>query len=147
MLGGCMNPVKNNDSTNINNNIWPLPKLDPLVEKQIKQDWYQYWLEELSLLIYYGTHNGYVAFIVSSGDLVVTNFILAGTIFRHDIDFTIYLWKDGTFHDMINAYLLGILSAADIKILGYIHKRMRYGNCSSVDEWYYNTDDIYTTIP
>jgi hypothetical protein len=151
-----MNPVKN-DSTIINNNIWP-PKLDPLVEKQIIQDWLEqypdfleqyYW--EFMTIPYYGTHNGYVAFYIPGMLDVIVNFKLAGTIFRFWNNCKIYLWKDGFFFEIIDAYLLGLITSEDISLIGDYHRtilRAVWISCeNSFNEWYFDLNTISTIIP
>ncbi|MDR3013694.1 MAG: hypothetical protein LBU70_10900 [Chitinispirillales bacterium] len=97
-------------------------KLDPVIETQIKQDWLEQFGSSLSTVNYYGTHNGYVAFFLPGADAVVVTVEIAGTIFRYGSDGTIYLWRDGSFYDMIDAYEQGLVNSENISELAEIHK-------------------------
>jgi len=97
--------------------------LDQTIEAQIKQDWQEQFDAALSTVNYYGTHNGYVAFFRPGENAVVTNIEVAGTLFEYGYNWTIYLWKDGSFYNMIDAYEQGLLTAADIRKIGKIHAK------------------------
>jgi hypothetical protein len=154
---GCSNSPT---SSYIHECDFTLPTLDPLVEEQIIQDFLAYWFDRygtdlleqygwdsLTRLNYYGTHNDYVAFIVTDGNCVVQNIMVSGSIFKLGVDWTIYLWNNGSFLCMINAYLQGLLSAEDIRKIGEIHKKKLFGCLCLVPDWYYDEDDIRTIIP
>ena len=98
----------------------PVP-IAPTIEAQIKQDWQAQFDSELSIINYYGTHNGYVALFVPGNDFVVTNIEIAGTTFEYSVSWTIYLWKDSIFHDMLDAYEQGLVTAANISAIGKAH--------------------------
>ena len=121
-LGGCMDKAVTNAERDSNN--WS-PKLDPLVEQQIVQDWNEQSCMELTKINYYGTHNGYVAFFMLGENTVVTIVEIAGTTFEYGYDWTIYLWKDDRFHEMVEAYEQGLLTAENIRAIGQIHAKFR----------------------
>ena len=161
LAGGCMETtvpkMVNNNSTNTCIDNWPL-KLDPLVEKQIIRDWLekypdfleQYGWENMAI-IYYGTHNDYVAFLIPGMNDVVVSIKVAGTIFRHRNDCKIHLWKDGSFFEMIDAYRHGFITPENISNIGDIHRNRRreswIGDDESFYEYYFDPDTIYTIIP
>jgi hypothetical protein len=169
LLGGCMDPAtKDIDNRNIDDrtisssdremlciicgvhcldNSPIVMGIDPVIEERIKQDWQEQFDSEFSGINYFGTHNGYVAFPQFSGNTIESNIMVAGTIFRHGFENTIYLWKDGSFFEMIDSYLQGRLSAENIMAIGRVFKWRFHGCDSSVDEWYYNMDNISTIIP
>ncbi|MDR3292959.1 MAG: hypothetical protein LBT20_02520 [Clostridiales bacterium] len=119
------------------------------LETKIKQDWQEQFGTELTIN-YYGTHNDYVVFFVPGMETVITNVKIAGTIFRGNNSWTIYLWKNGSFSNMIDAYQQGLLTAEDIEKIGFHHretlKKSWIGSENSFNEWYFNTDDICSII-
>jgi hypothetical protein len=124
--------------------------LDPSIASRIKQDWQSQFGTELSTINYYGTHDGYVAFFVAGDNTVVVDAKIAGTIFRYSNNWTIYLWKDSMFHDMIDAYQQGLLTAESIEQIGCYHveymKKQWSGDDESFRAWYFNSDDITSII-
>jgi hypothetical protein len=157
LILGC-----NNSPTSSNSHIcdFTLPTLDPLLEEQIIQDFLAYWFDRygtdllkqygwdsLTRLNYYGTHNDYVAFLWGGMNTIVINIKVAGTIFFHSNEDYIYLWKDGTFYEMVDAYLEGLLSTEDIRKIGEIHKKKLFGCLCLVPDWYYDEEGLTTIIP
>jgi len=161
LFGGCMNSKTNNEiiPTILENEDWS-PKLDPEIEKQIIKDWLEKYpnflidneWEEMTIT-HCGTGEGYVAFYKPAGsvDHAITNYILAGTIFRNNVCFEVYLWKDGSFFEMVDAYLQGFITPEFISVIGENHMKYRRqawnGDDDSFNEYYFNTEDIYTIIP
>ena len=123
--------------------------IDTAIETKIKKDWQVEHGYSLSAINYYGTHSGYVAFFVPGDNTVVTNVKIAGTIFRYGNDWTIWLWKDGVFSNMIDTYLQGFLTAKNIEDIGAYHiqamKSVWLGESSDFDEWYF-ADDVDSII-
>ena len=166
-LGGCMEKITTNSKKTYESNWspeaenWP-PILDPLVEQQIVKDWYEYsgidlhnlYIEGNSLLPlkYYGTHNGYVAFIEPRESVsdIMSNSIIACTIFRRNHSWRMRLWKDSSFDEMINAYRQGNLTAEDIRALGDLDRWFAWKNwlgCEeSFNEYYFTIDETFTVI-
>ena len=164
-LGGCMDKITTNGKRTYESNWppesenWP-PILDPLVEQQIVQDWYeQYGIDlhnsvnggRLLPLKYYGTHNDYVAIHEPTEAMrdVIMNFIVAGTVFRGS-GWKICLWKDGFFAEMIDAYRQGLLTAEDIKAIGDIRRWFAWkawtGSEESFNEYYFTIDETFEVI-
>ena len=123
-------------------------KLGPI--ERIRQDWEEQFGSEL-WFIHYGTHNGYVAIFIPREENVAIDFKIAGTIFRYHNNFSIYLWKGGSFYEMIDAYLQGLITSKDISKIGESHiemmrRRYLYESDESFNEWYFNLDTIRTII-
>ena len=146
LLGGCMNPVTKSDDNDQN-----ATDIDPSIEERIKQDWENQVGSKLWRFEYYGTHNGYVAFYVLGTNTVEINIKIAGTIFRHSYENTIYLWKDSSFYEMVDAYLQGLITPENISKIGEIHRnRVREiwsGDDESFNDWYFDPETIFTIIP
>ena len=162
LFGGCMNSKTNNEliPTILENEDWP-PKLDPEIEEQIIKDWLEKYpnflidndWEEMTI-IYCGTGEGYVAFHKPDGkaETIIIKYMLAGTIFRNWHYFEVYLWKDGSFFEMVDAYLQGLITPEFISVIGENHMEHAKRTQMAFDdeafyEYYYNTDDIYSIIP
>ena len=124
-LGGCMDKITTNGKkTHEGDDNWP-PELDPLVEQQIIQDWYEHFGNELAEINYYcGTYNGYVAFFMLLPDDVQKKVEIAGTTFEYGGDWDIYLWKNIRFHEIVEAYEQGLLTAENIRAISQILDRL-----------------------
>jgi len=151
LITACQNNGRENDKMpNTNNTVTGLPDLDASIEAQIKKDWkasdYGYG-SPLLAVHYYGTYNGYVVFRALCETIkdVYGAFKIAGTIFR-GTDLRFYLWKDNTFYELLDSYMQGHLTSADISKIGEIYvesrKKSWVGSESSFNEWYFNSDDI-----
>ena len=133
---------------------------------RIKQDWYVQFGSltgpfgmPLTNIDYFGTHNGFVAFLGTFPpvppipETIYTGperFKLAGTFFRGPTPTTqwgMYLWKDGyrIFH-ITWAYRDGLITPENIADIGYrLREAARKGwpGCDeSFNEWWFNTADL-----
>jgi len=129
--------------------VLKIAELDATVKAQIKYDWEQEFGFPLESVNYYGTHGEFVAFYMFGPDTVVVNYKLAGTIFRHNHDNTIYVWKDGNFFEMIDAFQQGLLTPENIAAIGYHHMnviRQSWTGEGTFKAWYLNTSDVSIVI-
>jgi len=119
-------------------------------EQRVRSDWRR---DSGSLppdtFINYGEHGDFIAFFVSNGNNIPTNFVTADTVFRYQRDMTIWLWRDGNWRRMITAFNSGTISSDVVASIGYVHSnRMREvwsGPDYAFDAWYFNTSDIPVT--
>lgn len=99
--------------------------LDSKIEAQIRQDFFDQFNTQMDIFRNYGTYNNYIAFL-SVGDsgavsTVITNFKLAGTIFKYSNECSFYLWKDGHLISMADAYWQGLITDEDVAEIGRHH--------------------------
>jgi len=153
LSGGCMDsvePIVNNSKNTGTEDTFGhgtiLNDFDPSIVERIKQDWEEHFGSVLGRFDYYGTHNGYVAFFRAGPNLGAIYFKVAGTIFRFNNEAYIFLWKDSSFYEMIDAYRKGLITPENISNIGKIHRtsmRELWDRCdNSFNEWYFYTDDI-----
>ena len=120
-------------------------------ERQIRQEWEKFTGTPLRFYNYYGTHDGYVVIdVLGDGNGVVfdvykPSYKLAGTIFRCHHS-TIWLWKNGRFQTMHEAYQQSLITPEIIAEIGSYHinvlRQSWLGDDESFYEWFYNSDDI-----
>jgi len=143
LFTGCTNPTKSDDIDD--------GTISPELVERIKKEFEEHFGYELGRFNYYGTHNGYVAFFVIYPELIYTSMKIAGTIFRYGSRMKIYLWKDSTFNEMIDAYLRGLITPEHIRKIGEFHielRRKEWPYCDeSFYEYYFNPDTIRVIIP
>ena len=125
------------------------------IERQVKQDWQKQFGTPLLLVRFFGIYNDYVVFFVDGDGFEKANdvevwFKVAGTIFRYPVASEHWLWKDGRFQTMLEAYQQGLISPEHIAEIGAFHVNMVrpgwLGDDESFNEWYFNTDDILQVI-
>ncbi|MCL2140598.1 MAG: hypothetical protein FWH42_02810 [Dehalococcoidia bacterium] len=125
-----------------------MPELDEEIVQRIMRDWQEQFGSTL-IVNYYGVHNGYVAFFIPGIHDVVSDIMIAGSIFRYSTEWEIYLWKEGLFYDMVGAYQQGLLTSQNVKDLSNIHRSfMRIawlGDGKSFCEWYFR-DNLINSI-
>jgi len=122
-----------------------LPELEPLSEEfedMLREDWENQRGSEFINGGYYGTHNGYAAIFRPGNATAVMTLIVGDTVFHYPYNFSIWVWKDGRFTNITDAYLYGLLNARDVKRIGYYHyqamlkKAMERGLVESEEEFY-----------
>ena len=139
MFFGC--EVSNNDEKE--------KKVTDFCELRIKQDFQEQFGRPLTHFNYFGTHNGFVAFLVIYPELLYPGPAkIAGTIFRgFTTPWVMYFWKDGyPITGMIQAHLQGLITPENIAEIGSRIRepiRKAWPGCDeSFNEWWFNTDDI-----
>ena len=70
----------------------------------------------------YGVFNGYVVFLRGGMLPVVSEREIAGSLFTYGSTFSIYLYKDGAFTEIEDAYNSGLIDVATIKSIAEVHK-------------------------
>jgi len=95
------------------------------LKEQIRQDYLQEFGQEFWYSRFYGLFNGSAVFFITGEEPVISNTVVSGVEFNYNNSWTILVWQDGTFYNLvedIDAILLGgVLTQEDIVQLGVLH--------------------------
>lgn len=99
---------------------------------------------------YYGVYEDAQIFFVAEDATAIRYVSIAGSIFKYNTLWEIYVFKNLKFYKLQEAYLLGVLSNQSVYELSKVHadyvKSQRKESDDDFNAWYYNTEDIQEII-
>jgi len=112
LLSGCANEIGDDMPNTLPRN------LDPAIEAQMKQDWQAQFGFPLRSDAYLGTFDGAVVMFMAGDDASIRIQVIAGVTFTHSLLSEIFVWKEGVFFTLQNAYQENILTQENIVAIG-----------------------------
>jgi len=112
----------------------PAPTLDPDMALTIRQHWFRsrprqgaFLPERVIIDHYFGTYNGSVALMIRSDDegftMATRQYEIAGVEFHFNDGQALWVWNDGEFHRLHEAYMHGLLTTQDIRSIQHRHQQ------------------------
>lgn len=99
---------------------------------------------------FYGVYEDAQIFFVAGDATAIRYVSIAGSIFKYNTLWEIYVFKNSKFYTLKDAYLLGVLSNQAVDEISKVHadyvKSQRNESDVDFNAWYYNTEDIREKI-
>ncbi len=99
---------------------------------------------------FYGTYEDAQTFFVAGDETALKYVSIAGSIFKYNTLWEIYVFNNSKFYKLKEAYSEGVLSGQAVYELSKVHadyvKAQRNESDDDFNAWYYNTEDIQDTI-
>ena len=95
--------------------------LDKDLENRIKQDYFEQFGYNFHYDCFYGNYGDCAVFFVSGDAAVVKTITIAGVSFQYGYDWEIYVWQNGQFKTLEEAYSANWLTQEDIESIANVH--------------------------
>ncbi len=95
--------------------------LDKELEEQIKQDYLEQYGYKFRYDCFYGKHSGCAIFFVAGDAAEIKSITIADQLFQYNYDWEIYVWRNGEFATLEEAYSAHWLTSEDINNIALNH--------------------------